>query len=111
MSMHVSILSSAFEVFEPGLNDDALLEHVRRCRGALPTWELGAGIVSAEGLAVEIAYDRALVCLAARFGIDVSPFGFAHPKIERERLELALVEAGIDLEAPPSGAADAPDGN
>jgi hypothetical protein len=42
-----------------------LLEHVRQCRSALLSWDLGAGVYSAEGLAVEVAYDRALVCLAA----------------------------------------------
>ncbi len=97
MSMYVSVLSSALELFEPGLDDDALIEHVRKCRHALPPWDLGSGTYSAEALAVEIAYDRALVCLADRFGIDVTPAGFAHPKIERERLEFALLEVGVDL--------------
>jgi len=52
-------------------------------------------------VAIEIAYDRALVCLADRVGVDVSPCGFAHPKIERARLEFELMAAGVDLEEPP----------
>lgn len=99
--MYVSILSSALELFEPDLDDDALIAHVRECRIALPLWDLGAGTYSAEAVAIEIAYDRALVCLADRFGVDVSPRGFAHPKIERARLEFELMVAGIDLEATP----------
>lgn len=100
--MYVSILSSAMELFEPELDDDALLSHVRQCRAALPTWGLGAGRYSAEAVAAEIAYDRALVCLADRLGIDVSPRGFAHPKIERERLELELIAIGVHVEDAPS---------
>ena len=51
-------------------------------------------------MVTEIAYDRSLVCLAARWGIDVTPTNFVHPKIERERLELELERRGVDLEAP-----------
>jgi hypothetical protein len=30
----------------------------------------------------------------------VTPINFAHPRIERERLELELIGRGVDLEAP-----------
>ena len=53
-------------------------------------------------MAAEISYDRALVCLAAQYGIDVTPTNFMHPKIERERLEFELVGRGVDLEVPGS---------
>ena len=56
--------------------------------------------MSETALAAEIAYDRALVCLAAQCGIDVTPTNFVHPRIERERLELELVRRGVDLEVP-----------
>ena len=82
------------------LDDDALVDHVRVCRAALPARDLGAGVMSETALSAEIAYDRALVCLAAQCGIDVTPTNFLHPKIERERLELELVRRGIDLEDP-----------
>ncbi len=48
----------------------------------------------------EVAYDRALINLAAEFGIDVTPANFVHPRIERDRLEMALANKGLDLAAP-----------
>jgi hypothetical protein len=52
-------------------------------------------------VAAEVAYDCALINLAAVHGIDVSPRNFAHPKISRVRLEASIAEVGIDLDAPP----------
>jgi hypothetical protein len=98
--MYVAILSGALDLWDADLEDDALLEHVRYCRTALPARDLGAGTYSATAVAAEIAYDRALVCLAARWGIDVAPTNFVHPRIERDRLEFELVRRGVDLEAP-----------
>jgi hypothetical protein len=100
--MYVTLLSGALELFDPLLDDDALLDHVRGCRAALPLHNLGAGVWSETAVVTEIAYDRSLVCLAARRGIDVTPTNFVHPKIERERLELELERRGVDLGAPPS---------
>src|SRR5271154_3586577 len=102
VSMYVTLLSGALNLFDPPLDDDALLEHVRGCRAALPAHDLGAGVWSETAVVAEIAYDRSLVCLAARRGIDVTPTNFVHPKIERERLELELERRGVDLGAPPS---------
>jgi hypothetical protein len=98
MSMYVTLLSGALELWDVDLDDDALLDHVRHCRAALPAQDLGAGVMSETALAAEISYDRALVCLAAQRGIDVTPTNFMHPKIERERLELELVGRGVDLQ-------------
>jgi hypothetical protein len=98
--MYVTILSGALDYWDADLDDDALLDHVRDCRAALPTWDLGAGVMSEMGLVAEIAYDRGLVCLAARCGIDVAPRNFVHPRIARERLEFELVRRGVDLEVP-----------
>jgi hypothetical protein len=98
--MYVTLLSGALDLFDTDLDDDALLEHVRGCRRALPARNLGAGVWSETAVVSEIAYDRSLVCLAARWGINVAPTNFAHPKIERERLELELECRGVDLEAP-----------
>jgi hypothetical protein len=99
--MYVTLLSGALDLFDTDLDDDALLDHVRQCRAALPTHNLGAGVWSETAVVAEIAYDRSLVCLAARRGIDVKPTNFAHPKIERDRLELELRARGVDLEDPP----------
>lgn len=98
--MYVTLLSDALDLWDVDLDDDALLDHVRRCRAALPAGHLGAGVMSGTALAAEISYDRALVCLAAQYGIDVTPTNFMHPRIERERLEFELVGRGVDLELP-----------
>ena len=100
--MYVTLLSGALDSFDTDLDDDALLDHVRRCRVALLAHDLGAGAWSETAVVTEIAYDRSLVCLAARWGIDVAPTNFVHPRIERERLELELERRGVDLGAPPS---------
>ena len=98
--MYVALLSGALDLWDVDLDDDALLDHVRDCRTALPARHLGAGVMSGAALAAEIAYDRALVCLAAQRGIDVTPTNFTHPRIERERLEFELICQGVDLETP-----------
>src|SRR5271154_3046838 len=95
MSMYVTLLSGALDLWDTDLDDETLLDHVRDCRAALPARHLGAGVMSATTLAAELAYDRALVCLAAQRGIDVTPRNFAHPRIERERLELELARQGV----------------
>jgi hypothetical protein len=97
--MYVTLLSGALDSFDPDLDDDALLDYVRRCRAALPNHNLGAGVWSETAVVAEIAYDRSLVCLAARWGIDVTPTNFVHPKIERDRLEIELQRRGVDLES------------
>jgi hypothetical protein len=98
--MYVTLLSGALDVWDAELDDDALLDHVRECHAALPARDLGAGVMSEKALASEIAYDRGLVCLAAHYGVDVAPTNFAHPKIERERLEFELFRRGVDLADP-----------
>jgi hypothetical protein len=100
--MYVTLLSGALDLFDPALDDDALRDHVRECRAALPAHDLGAGVWSETAVVAEVAYDRSLVCLAARRGIDVTPTNFVHPKIERERLEFELKRLGVDVGAPPS---------
>jgi hypothetical protein len=100
VSMYVTLLSGALELFDTDLDDDALLDLVRECRAVLPAHDLGAGVWSETAVVAEIAYDRSLVCLAARWGVDVTPTNFVHPKIERDRLELELERRGIDLDAP-----------
>ena len=43
------------------------------------------------------SYDRSLIHLASRHGVDVALGNFAHARIERERLELELASRGLDL--------------
>jgi hypothetical protein len=108
--MYVTLLLGALDRWDADPDKDAVLDHVRHCRAALPTQDLGAGVMSEAALAAEIAYDRGLVRLAAHWGIDVTPTNFVHPRIERDRLELELVRRGVDLEVParqPNGVGDA----
>ncbi len=98
--MYVTLLSGALDLWDTDLDDETLLDHVRNCRAALPSRDLGTGTCSATALAAEIAYDRALVCLAAQHGISVTPTNFVHPAIERDRLELELVRRGFDFDVP-----------
>jgi hypothetical protein len=96
--MYVEILSGALNAWSDDLVDDALVDHVLSCRAVLPDRDLGAGTWSDVALVAEVSYDRALITLAASRGIDVAPTNFMHPRIERERLEAALADVGVDLD-------------
>jgi hypothetical protein len=105
------VLSGALESWSDDLTDDDLLQYARALRAKLPVRDLGAGTWSAEALAVEVAYDCALINLAAAHGIDVAPRDFAHPKISRVRLEESIAAIGIRLDAPPEPPSrDVPEG-
>lgn len=84
-----------------------LVEHAVRCRAALassgPTHE------PSEGLALELRYDRALVALSGSVGIETSAHRFSPRTTERRRLEGELASRGIDLTAPGTPSARAPD--
>jgi len=101
VTMYVQILGQALEVWSDDVTGDDLVELVVARRAALPERDLGAGTWSAVSLAVEVAYDCALINLAAERGIDVSPRNFVHPRIARECLEGELADRGIDLDSPP----------
>ena len=95
--MYVTMLSGVLDAWDTDLDNEALLDYVHDCRAALPTHDLGAGQMSETALVAELTYDRGLVCLAAQQGIDVAPTNFAHPKIERDRLESELFRLGVDI--------------
>jgi hypothetical protein len=96
--MYVDILSGAQVGWVSDLSEDALLHYVLSCRALLSSHDPGAGGSAHASLAAAIAYDRALMNLAAARGIDASPRNFCNPPMERRRLETALAEGGIDLE-------------
>jgi hypothetical protein len=100
MSMYVEVLSGAMDTWDTELSGEALVDHVLSCRAALPDRGLGAGVWSEATLVAEVAYDRALISLAVEYGVDVTPTNFVHPRIERERLEFALGQRGLDLTSP-----------
>jgi hypothetical protein len=99
--MYVQILGQALEAWSDDLTGEELLELVVVRRAALPARDLGAGTWSAVTLATEVAYDCALINLAAEWGVDVSPRNFVHPRITRECLEGELAARGVDLRSPP----------
>jgi hypothetical protein len=98
VNMYVRVLCGALDEWDQNLSDEDLFDHALCCRAALPAHALGAGGWTQASLAAEVAYDRALISLAAVHGIDVHARNFAHPGIERVRLEAALARQGIDLE-------------
>jgi hypothetical protein len=98
--MYVEVLAEAINGWDTDLSGVDLVDYVLECRAALPDRDLGAGVWSETALIAEVVYDRALICLAADYGVDVTPTNFVHPKIERERLEEALAQRGMDLRSP-----------
>jgi hypothetical protein len=64
------------------------------CEGAAS--EAGTGSVS-DAIAVQIAYDSALILLARRLGIGCGPEAFDQPQAARSRLEEALISRGYRL--------------
>jgi hypothetical protein len=99
MSMYVEVLSGALESWVADLAEDDLLDYVLACLLALPSSVHGADRAADATLAAEIAYDRALIKLAAANDIDVEAGRFSQPRAERHRLEMALTKKGIDLRA------------
>jgi hypothetical protein len=96
--MYVEVLWRAVEEWDEDLSDEALLDYAVDCRAALPVHALGSGGWAQASLEAEVAYDRALINLAAVHGIDVHAQNFVHPSIERVRLESALSQQGINLD-------------
>ena len=88
----------------------AAMAEVRRCRHDLEA-RMPAGAASRSVpvvLALQVGYDAALIELAAVMGIDSGPGRFEPPDTERERLEAALGELGIDLELQTENVSHAP---
>jgi hypothetical protein len=113
MSMYTQLLGAALGdrlpfVTEPSRT--AAVAEVRRCRHDLEA-RMPAGAASRSVpvvLALQVGYDAALIELAAVMGIDSGPGRFEPPETERERLEAALGELGIDLELQTENVSHAP---
>ncbi len=108
MSMYTQLLEAAFGQHPPPAEGAGVLEaldEVHRCRR-----ELDEGIPP-DGdtdtvpvvLALQIAYDVALLELARVLGVDTDPSRFEQPQQERERLERAFAALGVRLEAVGNG--------
>jgi len=108
MSMYTELLMAAFGqrsgdgagVTEQDAIDEAVRCRTQREEGAPPAAD---GDMVPVVLALEIAYDVALLRLALIAGVEADPARFEQPRRERERLERALSERGIGLEPAADG--------
>ncbi len=104
MSMYTHLLHAAVGERAPVMvlpSRRSALHAVRRCRGDLAEdMPLGTDpdAVSVV-LAREIAYDLALLQLAAVMGVETDLERFEQPRLERARLERELRELGVPLSA------------
>ena len=105
MSMYTQLLEAAFgQRTAPAAGATEQSAGSKRCsvaaascrRGTHPDTDPHAVPVA---LALQIAYDVALIDLAGTVGIDTDPSRFEQPQQERERIERALHELGYSLES------------
>jgi hypothetical protein len=101
MSMYTELLDAALhQVPIDGLGEEerGAVAEAQRCRSQL---ERGAADVDPDmvsaALALQIAYDVALLRLAGLVGIESDPYRFDRPYDERTRLEGELTQRGISL--------------
>jgi hypothetical protein len=108
MSMYTQLLGAALGQHQPPLEGAAepqALDEVHRCRreleeGIPPDGDTDTVPVV---LALQIAYDVALLELARVVGVDTDPSRFEQPQLERERLERAFGALGMRLDAVADG--------
>ena len=102
MSMYTQLLSAAMGQCPPepavATEDDAV-DAVLRCRAELesappPADPDAVSVV----LALEVAYDVALIRLARLVAMQSDPDRFEQPQLERARLEMVLRDRGLRLE-------------
>ena len=99
--MYVEILSAALTACDGDRDVAELIDRASEERQKMLQVRHSPLKSVSEAIAAEVAYDRELVCLAARLGAETEPGRFASPATERERLEHELTLRGIDLEVAP----------
>jgi hypothetical protein len=98
MSMYADLLSSARRGMVGDLHGAALLGYTLDSRAEmLAATGPVQGATAFSVLAVEVAYDCALLKLCAEHAIEGTAADFSHPAEDRHRLEMALKTAGVDL--------------
>jgi hypothetical protein len=97
MSMYTQLLTSAPRGSLENLQGEALLCYTLDCRSEMLASGPITRATAMSALAMEVAYDCALLKLCAANGIDTVATDFSRPAQDRRRLEAALKEAGIDL--------------
>jgi hypothetical protein len=98
MSMYAELLSSARRGKVEDLQGDELMGYVldRRAEMLAASGPVGDS-AALSVLAVEVAYDCALLKLCAEHGIEGMAPDFSHPADDRHRLEIELKLAGVDV--------------
>jgi hypothetical protein len=97
MSMYTELVAHAQGGLHENLQGDALLCYALDCRSEMLASGPITRATAMSALAVEVAYDCALLKLCAAMGIEPVVADFSHPAQDRRRLEVALMGAGIDL--------------
>jgi hypothetical protein len=97
MSMYAELLIRAQGSLRDDLGGDALLCYTLDCRSELLASGPVTRATAISALAVEVAYDCALLKLCATEDIGAFPTDFSYPAEGRRRFELALKGVGIDL--------------
>jgi hypothetical protein len=97
MSMYEDFLSRALEGWATDLTGPALVDYVLACRIDVLNHGSHRGDPAYEVLAVEVVYDRALICLCDEYDIEVILANFTDPRAARSRLEHELAGSGVDL--------------
>jgi hypothetical protein len=95
VSMYVTILSGALDDWVDQLTVSELIDYTLLCRDAVARPDDHDRTSSEDALAAEIAYDRALIRLCERHGINVDRTAFMHPREARLFLEACLSAAGV----------------
>lgn len=98
--MYVDVLSDAFRASDSGLTGERLVERVVACRIQMLTARRSSDTTAYDLLAMEIAYDAALIRLCDDLGVPADVANFANPLVERSRIEGVLADTcGLDLSA------------
>jgi hypothetical protein len=97
MSMYAELLLRAQEYLREDLDSDDLVDYAIDCRSQLLTLGPVNHTTAMATLAVEVAYDCALIRLCANEDIGAVPTDFSRPAEGRRRFELELRSVGIDL--------------
>jgi hypothetical protein len=95
--MYAELLVQAQESLRADLDGDALVCYALDCRSELLAAGPATRATAISALAVQVAYDCALLKLCATEDIGALPTDFSHPAEGRRRIELALKSVGIDL--------------
>lgn len=95
--MYTQLLTSAPRGSLENLQGEALLCYTLDCRSEMLASGPITRATAMSALAMEVAYDCALLKLCAANGIDTVATDFSRPAQDRRRLEAALQELGIDL--------------